>query len=175
MSKIKNTDFNPCPICKRDLLYLKRSELLNCDKCGILYSSDNYLVDSMEKILEWWNGITPERIDNTWKKNFEIYQEMAFAEMHRLLKDDLFLQTLRDDLPSNIDIEKSMKKSFNRYWATEDGWKKKKRAKAKKIDWEKTIRNTIEYNRVFIPWDQQKQLNNNEPKPAFHNKKPDYE
>jgi hypothetical protein len=50
-----------------------------------------------------------------------------------------------------VNVKLTIEKGFQRFWGTEAGWENKKAKKIKEINWERTIRNSIDQkmNRVY--------------------------
>ena len=155
MPEIKNTDFNPCPICGKDVEVRQSNDgffWLECSKCLVRYDYKIYRYDKILVLLNWWNKLTPKRESVAWKKDFNIYKADAEKAFYELLNDQEFQLKLRDRLESNINIRESFVKSYKVYWGTEDGWKNKKRKSAKTINWKATYLKTISMNKVFYPF-----------------------
>ena len=85
-----------------------------------------------------------------WKKDFEVYLNEV-REAFRQIKSDQEWIAKQERFNPGIDILKSVEKSCVNYWATESGWKKRKKSRTKKIDWKTTFANAIPQpmNRVW--------------------------
>ena len=84
----------------------------------------------------------------TWKNNFELYKEDLRIAYKELLQDKEFIKKLSHAFPS-MNVIKSIENSFVLYWSTDDGWKRKIKAKGNLINWKTTIQNSIKINAVY--------------------------
>ncbi|MGV8136472.1 MAG: Lin1244/Lin1753 domain-containing protein [Mangrovibacterium sp.] len=85
-----------------------------------------------------------------WKKDYQVYLN-GVREAFKLIKANQEWIAKQEKFNPGIDILKSIEKACVNFWATEAGWKKKKRAKIVDIDWKATFGNAIPLtaNRVF--------------------------
>lgn len=86
----------------------------------------------------------------TWKEDFDVYlQELKFA--YNALVNDLSFIAERQRYEPKLDICLSLEKAYKDYWGTEAGWKKKKAARSKDIDWKRTFVNALSLssNKVY--------------------------
>lgn len=86
-----------------------------------------------------------------WRDDFEIYKSELRTIYKELVIDDEWIKT-QERLNPGIDILLTLEKSCVNYWATEGGWKhKKKSPKTTNIDWKATLTNSISMpgNRVY--------------------------
>lgn len=86
----------------------------------------------------------------SWRDDFEVYKSELKEAFDKILSDKDFVEN-RQKYHPNLDIRLSLQKSYEDYWATEAGWKKKKSSKAKEIDWPATFRKALDQpqNRVY--------------------------
>jgi hypothetical protein len=87
-----------------------------------------------------------------WRTDFEIYKS-ELREVYLSLKDDrAFIADQRRYHPG-VDVALTLEKACVNFWATEAGWKHKKRQKTNEIDWEATLTNAISQpqNKVYEP------------------------
>jgi len=86
----------------------------------------------------------------TWRNDFLIYKKECHAAFSKYRKDKEFLSQLEHFHP-NVNIIKSIDKSYEEYWSTEDAWIYKKKQKIDTINWEKTITNALNqsFNKVY--------------------------
>lgn len=84
----------------------------------------------------------------SWKKDFNIYKKQLHEEYTKLLNDIEFIKQ-QEEFHPNVDIKLSLKKACVNFWATEAGWKFKKKKRVNEIDWKSTLTNAIEKNRVW--------------------------
>jgi DNA-binding Lrp family transcriptional regulator len=98
-----------------------------------------------------------------WRKDFQIYLKELREVYNELINDSDYIKQ-QEKFNPNLDIKLTLEKSCTNYWATEAGWKKKKQGKSKVIDWKSTLTNalTLKMNKVYKPFDQQKQENQEE-------------
>lgn len=88
----------------------------------------------------------------TWKTSFEIYQQEALAALDLLINDTDWMDTRREFHP-NLDIEKSLTKAWQDFWATKAGWQNKRKKRSVDIDWKRTAVNALtqRMNQVWLP------------------------
>jgi len=84
----------------------------------------------------------------TWKTDYQIYLSESRVAYQYLLQDKDFIKKLNHAFPS-MNIKKSIENSFVLYWSTDDGWKRKIKAKGNLINWKTTIQNSIKINAVY--------------------------
>lgn len=84
----------------------------------------------------------------SWKKDFNTYKKQLHEEYTKLLNDIEFIKQ-QEEFHPNVDIKLSLKKACVNFWATEAGWKFKKKKRVNEIDWKSTLTNAIEKNRVW--------------------------
>ena len=87
-----------------------------------------------------------------WKNDFDTYIEELRTARKELFENTEWLEKQQSFNPG-VDIKKSIDKSCVNYWATEAGWKNKKRKQIKTVDWKATFANAISspQNRVYLP------------------------
>lgn len=95
----------------------------------------------------------------TWKTSFEEYQKNA-QEGYEKLKTDFAWIEERKKYHPGYNILLSLEKSHNDFWSKEAGWKNKKTAKTKNIDWKATYNNSLKFNLV---WDNSQKQTYNQP------------
>lgn len=85
-----------------------------------------------------------------WKNDFEVYLETLRTECRKTFSDTAWMDQQKSFNPG-VDIRKSIEKACVNYWATEAGWKKKKRSRITDIDWRSTFANAVSQrtNRVY--------------------------
>jgi hypothetical protein len=90
--------------------------------------------------------------EKNWKNDFDTYIEEMRTARKELFKNTEWLEKQQSFNPG-VDIKKSIDKSCVNYWATEAGWKNKKRKQIKTVDWKATFANAISspQNRVYLP------------------------
>jgi len=88
--------------------------------------------------------------EKTWKTSFEIYSKELTEFYNQLISDQDYIKD-RQKYHPNMDIELSLEKAYKDYWNTEAGWKRKKQARIKEIDWKATFTNalTLKSNQVW--------------------------
>jgi len=94
--------------------------------------------------------------EKNWRNDFEIYKAEIDKTFNKLKNDSAFISEQQKFNP-NVDIILTMEKSIVNFWATEAGWKNKKKTKTENPDWKLTLTNAISNptNRVWIPRDNQ--------------------
>lgn len=81
----------------------------------------------------------------SWKEDFEVYKQDLKSAYEFLVNDRVFIEE-RQKYDPKLDIRLSMEKAYVDYWSTEAGWKKKKAARSKEIDWKRTFINALSLN-----------------------------
>ena len=84
----------------------------------------------------------------TWKTDYQIYLSESRVAYKELLQDKDFIKKIIHAFPS-MNVIKSIENSFVLYWSTDDGWKRKIKAKGNLINWKTTIQNSIKINAVY--------------------------
>ena len=84
-----------------------------------------------------------------WKKSFETYQAYIKDGFNKVMTKE-YQKSLADDFPA-LDIVATVKKAYDTYWKTEDGWDKKRSGRSKIIDFKKTVRAILrqDFNHVY--------------------------
>lgn len=80
-----------------------------------------------------------------WKEDFEVYKQELKTAYESLVNNRAFIEE-RQKYDPRLDIRLSLEKAYNDYWNTEAGWKKKKAARSKEIDWKRTFINALSLN-----------------------------
>lgn len=88
--------------------------------------------------------------EKTWRNDFETYKTSLRAAYNSLICDSEFLSCQQRYHPG-VNIPLSLEKSCVNYWATEAGWKHKRRSKADDLDWKRTLTNALSQpqNKVY--------------------------
>lgn len=84
----------------------------------------------------------------TWRDDYEIYLSLVRAA-YNALKDDKAMVEKQQGYYPNVAIIKSVEKACVNFWATQAGWKHKKKSRGTDIDMKMTLINAIAKNRVF--------------------------
>jgi hypothetical protein len=142
---------------KNDIKYLKDN--MNFEN---LDTSEHVLKQMIEQVFEQKNELyinededeVKDKVINVinWRKDFKVYQAYCEDGMNTIFCDKQTISELQKMHPE-IDIIKTINKSFREYWNTIKGWNKKKSDKSKKtIDWKKTFINAcgFPFNQVKI-------------------------
>lgn len=114
------------------------------------------LVRNTPKVKESKVKESKDIIIKDWKTDFETYKSELLKAYQKLIIDKDFISQQEKYNP-NIDILLSLEKAVNNYWITEEGWKNKKKSKAKEINWKLTLINAISLNKVYKPRQSEKQ------------------
>jgi hypothetical protein len=80
--------------------------------------------------------------EKDWRNSFEVYKAELKQAYISLINDVDYIKQ-RQGYHNNLDIPKSLEKACVDYWATEEGWAKKKKTKSKTIDWRSTFNNAL--------------------------------
>ena len=89
-------------------------------------------------------------VTKNWKTNFDEYLELCRIGFRELYGDDEWISKQQSFYP-NIDIKKTLEKSYHTYWATKEGWDNKRKRKTETIDWRSTMSKTLGMNPVYYP------------------------
>ena len=86
----------------------------------------------------------------TWRTDFEVYKTELRAAYLELIQDADFLSKQQRYHP-NVDVKLTLEKACINFWATEAGWKHKRKSKSERIDWRQTLTNAISQpqNKVY--------------------------
>ena len=95
----------------------------------------------------------PEAGDNsekvkTWKDDFNIYLDLVRSAYKSICDDPKIMETQQAYYPG-VNIKLSLEKACTNFWATDAGWKHKKKSRAKEIDMRMTLINAIDKNKVY--------------------------
>lgn len=85
-----------------------------------------------------------------WKDDFEIYKTELTEKYEELINDPEFIKE-QEKFHPGVDIKLSLEKACKNFWATEAGWKNKKKKKTQDINWKLTFVNAIDLNKVYKP------------------------
>ena len=85
---------------------------------------------------------TKKEEKSDWRNSFEVYKQDLKEAYKELINDEAYIKQ-RQSYHNNLDIPKSLEKACVDYWATEEGWAKKKKSKSKTIDWRSTFNNAL--------------------------------
>lgn len=85
---------------------------------------------------------TKKEEKSDWRNSFDVYKEELKQAYISLINDVDYIKQ-RQSYHNNLDIAKSLEKACVDYWATEEGWAKKKKSKSKTIDWRSTFNNAL--------------------------------
>jgi hypothetical protein len=83
-----------------------------------------------------------------WMTSYEAYLEEATNAMNELLNDAEFIRKEQVMYP-NVDIPKTIERSFDLYWGTTDGFENKKKKNAFHINWKSTYKKTMYMNKIY--------------------------
>lgn len=136
---------------KRDLKAYQSKCLKNRDNVNVRWNTENTNV--YERIQPDTNHTDNDNdndidINNTWKKNFSIYLSDCKKAYESFMNNPELIKT-QQRLNPGINIALSVEKGFVNFWSTEAGWKHKKKSRSKEIDWQSTIINSINLNKVY--------------------------
>lgn len=96
------------------------------------------------------NTINYKNTNLSWRDDFEIYKD-GLREVHMsLLKDSEWMEKQELYNPG-VDIRLTLEKACVNFWATQAGWRHKKKQRSKEIDWKSTLTNSLSQsiNRVY--------------------------
>lgn len=94
-------------------------------------------------------GDNPEtEKEKTWKDDFSIYLDLVRSAYKSICDDPKIMETQQSYYPG-VNIKLSLEKACTNFWATDAGWKHKKKSRAKEIDMRMTLINAIDKNKVY--------------------------
>ena len=95
---------------------------------------------------------TPPAVALGWRDSFEVYQS-GLRDVYLSLVNDKSFIAQQEKYNPGVNIQLSLEKACMNFWATEAGWKHKKKQKTKDIDWKSTLINAITQplNKVYKP------------------------
>ena len=85
---------------------------------------------------------TKKEEKSDWRNSFDVYKEELKKAYISLINDVEYIKQ-RQGYHNNLDIQRSLEKACVDYWATEEGWAKKKKTKSKTIDWRSTFNKAL--------------------------------
>jgi hypothetical protein len=103
------------------------------------------------------SNVTPK----TWRDDFQIYLQSLRCAYKQFINDKSYIAERERYMP-NVDIKLTLEKACKDFWATEAGWKHKKKArKTVEIDWKATFNNALDLkgNKVWKIKEQQENEN----------------
>lgn len=123
----------------------KGTKKKNKEDSSSICNSNNSI--SSGKIL---NAREEKKSTPTWRTDFEIYKAGLREAYKALLRDADFFTTQQKFYPT-LDIKLTLEKACTNFWATEAGWKHKKKQRSNDIDWKATLTNALSQpqNKVF--------------------------
>lgn len=115
-------------------------------------SKDNNIIPPTPKSGDAVTPV-PEAGDNsekvkTWKDDFNIYLDLVRSAYKSICDDPKIMETQQAYYPG-VNIKLSLEKACTNFWATDAGWKHKKKSRAKEIDMRMTLINAIDKNKVY--------------------------
>ena len=113
-----------------------------------------FMLDFKPTSVEWdifKNNLKIVTYNNeAWKKDFNLYIQLVNEAKITILTSPHITHNRILKYWPNLDIRKSLELSIERFWGKEEGWKNKKKCKAKKIDMVETLIKNIDKNKIFI-------------------------
>jgi hypothetical protein len=99
--------------------------------------------------------------EKTWRTDYKIYLAQLREEYTNLLHDQEWLEEKKKFNPG-VNIPLSLEKACVEFWATEAGWKHKKKSRSQNLDWRSTLTNalSLKSNRVYETTGNGKTTNN---------------
>jgi hypothetical protein len=93
-------------------------------------------------------GDVPEK---SWRDDFEVYLDGLRKAYETTVTNKAYMAEKIKYHPG-VNILLSLEKVCKEFWATEKGWKHKKKSKSKEIDWKSTFTNSLDMssNRVWL-------------------------
>ena len=95
-------------------------------------------------------GLGDNKKDSQWRDNFDVYVAELRQVYSELINNNEFIKQ-QEELHPGVNIKLSLKKSCLNFWATQAGWRHKKKKRTKELDWKATLVNAIDLNKVYYP------------------------
>ena len=95
----------------------------------------------------------PPPAEPTWRESYDVYLQELRDAHDKLIADEQYIKQ-QSILNPGVDVKMSIKKCCINFWATEAGWKHKKKDKTKTTnDWKNTFNKaiTMTSNKVYLP------------------------
>jgi hypothetical protein len=85
----------------------------------------------------------------SWKNDFQIYLQNLRNEWKKIVTSEYIKE--RETYHKNLDIKLTLEKACKDFWATDEGWKHKKKSKSESINWKLTFNNSLtqKVNQVY--------------------------
>lgn len=116
---------------------------------NVLQSNNDGNTIKEKKIKE--KKIIIPHINPPWKTSFPAYLLLVSEAKNEILSSPEVVKKRILSFWPNLDVQKSLELSIQRFWGTEAGWKNKKKCKGETIDMVETLLRTIDKNKVFLP------------------------
>lgn len=102
--------------------------------------------------------------EKSWRNDYDIYLSDLRTVFKELIADKEFIAEQEKYNPG-VNIRLTIEKACKNFWATEAGWKRKKSARTKTIDWRQTLTNAISLssNKVY-----NQKVNEQRPEPTYN-------
>lgn len=139
---ISNSHYSIITICNWETYQENNSESeqpLNSQRTAVEQPLNTNKKDKKDKNIK--KEIYKEE-KSDWRNSFEVYKQELKEAYKELINDEAYMKQ-RQGYHNNLDIPKSLEKACVDYWATEEGWAKKKKSKSKTIDWRSTFNNAL--------------------------------
>jgi len=105
------------------------------------------IFESIRKGLD--KSVKVKEVKPSWKTDYQIYlTNLRLGYKNSVGDKDWML--LQQTLNPKYNIEKSIERSCIKYWATEDGWRNKKKSGYVEINWKNTFANSMDINKVWL-------------------------
>ena len=117
---------------------------------GLQRGYGNGIDNNIQKEIYNSDSIQEKEKEKNWKTDYDIYLNSLRTAWVEILKDSDWLSDKERFYPK-VDIKLSLEKGCKEYWATDAGWKNKKRSRSNTIDWRATFDNLLsnKQNRVY--------------------------
>jgi uncharacterized protein YdaU (DUF1376 family) len=132
----------------------KTSSHATADATALPLGNENENVNIISSSLKERKEVTGEKETKeevSWRTDYKIYMEELRAAWRDLTNNPEWMAE-KEKFNPGVDILLSLEKSCKEFWATEAGWKHKKKSRTKEIDWKSTFNNmlSIKSNRVYV-------------------------
>lgn len=141
---VSNSHYSIISICNWDTYQETNSEFeqpLNSQRTAVEQPLNTNKKDKKDKNIK--KEIYKERnLSSDWRNSFDVYKAELKQAYVSLINDVDYIKQ-RQGYHNNLDIQRSLEKACVDYWATEEGWAKKKKTKSKTIDWRSTFNKAL--------------------------------
>lgn len=168
VSKLTNDSLKSQTICENRKPFVKIANLYNNIESNNIETNNNTNTGDRSKMNDPAAGISNDsnqtvtnchgldkekgcaEKEKSWRDDFGIYLQQCREAWTKWTKDEAWMTERRKFNP-NVNIKLTLEKACKEFWATEAGWKHKKKSRSNEIDWKRTFETAISQktNRIY--------------------------